>query len=120
MRKFLGLSARFAWLAICVLALVGALRGYQGKSDWKIEEDLLLTVTVLGFPASLLVVIGFMGIGFLLQQFGISLPPPSRADMITTWFILVIAGYIQWFLVVPHLIRSWRNPNSEKPNAQAK
>jgi len=28
--------------------------------------------------------------------------------MIATWIIFAIAGYIQWFLVIPYLIRSWR------------
>jgi hypothetical protein len=120
MRRFLGLFTRFAWLAICVAALVGALQGYRGKSDWQVEEDLALEMTVLGFPASLLVVIGFMLAGFVLERFGISLRSSSRAEMIATWFIFVLAGCIQWFLVVPYLIRSWRDAHNERSNTEGK
>jgi hypothetical protein len=120
MRRFLGLFTRFAWLAICVAALVGALHGYQGRSDWKMEEGLGFEMLVLGFPASLLVVIVFMLIGFVLQMLGTGLPSSSRAEMVATWFILVIAGYIQWFRVVPYLIRSWRNNHSERATTEVK
>jgi len=107
--KFPGSFARFVWLAICVVALIGALRGYQGESDWKMEEGLAFEMLVLGFPVSLLVVLGFMAVGFLLQQFGISLPASSRAEMITTWLIFVMAGCIQWFFALPYVIRRWHN-----------
>jgi hypothetical protein len=111
MRRFLGLFMRFAWLAVCIVALFGALRGYEGKSDWKMEEGLASEMMILGFPASLLVALCFMAVGFLLQQFGlgVSLPFASRVEMITTWLIFLIVGYIQWFLILPYLIRRWRN-----------
>ena len=109
MRKVIGFALRFAWLAICVAALVGALRGYRGKSDWRMEEGLGAEMIVLGFPASLLVAIGFMAVGFVLERFGISLPSSTRAEMITTWLIFVAGGCIQWFVVVPYLVRRWRN-----------
>jgi hypothetical protein len=107
--RFPGSFARFVWLAICVVALIGALRGYQGESDWKMEEGLAFEMLVLGFPVSLLVVSGFMAVGFLLQQFGISLPASSRAEMIITWLIFVMAGCIQWFFALPYVIRRWHN-----------
>lgn len=109
-----GLFARFVWLAICVVALIGAVRGYQGKSDWKMEEGLAFEMLVLGFPSSLLVVLGFVTAGFLLQQFGVSLPTSSRAEMIMTWLIFVMAGCIQWFFVLPYLIRRWRNSRTRR------
>lgn len=120
MRRFFGLFTRLTWLAICVAALVGALHGYHGRSDWKVEESLASEMIVLGFPASLLVVIGFMLVGFVLERFGTGLPSSSRAEMTVTWSMLLIAGYIQWFLVVPSLIRSWRNAHSRRSNTEVK
>jgi hypothetical protein len=73
------------------------------------EEGLGSEMMVLGFPASLLVAIGFMAVGFVLERLGISLPSSSRAEMITTWLIFVVGGCIQWFVVVPYLVRRWRN-----------
>ena len=69
MKRFLGLFARFAWLAICIAAPVGALRGYQGKSEWNMEGGLGLEMMVLGLPASFLVMIGFIAVGFILERF---------------------------------------------------
>jgi len=117
-RWFLGLFARFAWLGICVAALVAALRGYRGASDFMVEEALALQMMALGFPSSLVVWIGFVVVGFTLERFGLSLPSSSRPEMIATWFLLVIAGYTQWFVVVPHLIRSWRNAHSKRANTE--
>ena len=102
----------FAWLAICVAALVGALRGYRGQSDWRREEGLAAEMMVLGFPASLLVAVGFMTVGFVLGIFGTNLPSSSRAEMVMTWIIFVLAGCIQWLVVVPYLIRRLRNAHA--------
>ena len=108
MRRFFGLFTRFAWLAICIAALVSALHGYRGKSDWQVEEGLAAEMIVLGFPSSVLVAICFTLFGFVLEKLGIGLPSSSGAEMIATWIIFAIAGYIQWFLVIPYLVRSWR------------
>ena len=40
MTKTIGILARIVWLAICVTALVYAYKGYEGTSDWKLEEGL--------------------------------------------------------------------------------
>jgi hypothetical protein len=63
---------------------------------------------VLGFPGSLLVAFLFIIIGFVLERFGIGLPPPSQVEMIATWLIFVTAGYLQWFFLTPMLVHSWR------------
>jgi hypothetical protein len=118
MRKFLGLFARLGWLALCVIALVSALHAYRGKSDWQVEEGLAAEMMVLAFPSSFLVVIGFMTIGFVLERFGVGLPSPSPAEMVATWFIFVIAGYFQWFLVIPYLIRRWRSVRIAGANSE--
>jgi hypothetical protein len=87
---------------------------YRGKSDWQIEEGLGFQMMVLAFPASLLVWIAFMLTGIVLEAFGSSLPSPSRAETVTTWLIFVIAGCAQWFLVVPYLVRAWRNNQGKR------
>jgi hypothetical protein len=52
--------ARLAWLAVCLTALIGSHRAYQGTSDWKTEEGLAFEMMVLSFPASCLVMAGLM------------------------------------------------------------
>lgn len=117
MRKTLGWALRFAWLTVCVTALVTALHGYQGKSDWREEEGLAFAMIVLGFPASLLIVFALTFTGFALGRFGISLPPPSKPAMATSWLFLFAAGFVQWFFVIPRIFRSRRNPRNKEINS---
>jgi len=43
--------------------------------------------------------------GMTLELFGHALPASSRPEMIATWFFFVLAGYVQWFIVVPKILR---------------
>jgi hypothetical protein len=38
MKKALRVLVRIAWVAICIIALVNAHKGYRGTSDWQMEE----------------------------------------------------------------------------------
>ena len=76
-RKIAKILIRMIWLAMCLIALVYAYKGYQGSSDWKLEE----------------------GLAF---------------EMMATWFLFVVAGYVQWFVVVPRLLRRWQGKNKKE------
>jgi hypothetical protein len=90
------------------MTLVYAYKGYQGSSDWKVEEGLAFEMMVLSFPASFLVAAGLTLAGAGLGLFGLALPASSRPEMTTTWLLFVTAGYVQWFVVVPRLSRRWQ------------
>jgi hypothetical protein len=109
MKRALGMVLKGSWLTICVVALVNALRYYQGKSDWRVEEGLASEMMILGFPSSLLISLALMLVGFICDRFGLHLPPPGRLEMITVWAIFVVAGYFQWFVIVPRLALKWIN-----------
>jgi hypothetical protein len=96
------------WLAMCLTALVYAYKGYQGSSDWKLEEGLAFEMMALSFPASFLVVAVLTLGGAGLGLFGLALPASSRPEMTATWFLFVVAGYVQWFVVLPGLLRRWQ------------
>jgi hypothetical protein len=114
MRKALGLLVRIAWLAICIMTLVSAYKGYQGTSDWQMEEGLAFQMMVLAFPASFLVAVGFVLTGAILGLFGLALPASSKLEMTTTWFLFVVAGYPQWFILLPRYLRH-RKISGAKP-----
>jgi len=113
-RKTAGILGRTIWLATCLTALVYAYKGYQGSSDWKLEEGLAFEMMALSFPASFLVVAALVLVGAGLGLFGLALPASSRPEMTATWFLLVVAGYFQWFVVVPRLLRRWRGENQKE------
>ena len=114
MKKVLGVLARIAWLAICVTVLVGAHKGYQGTSDWQMEEGLAFQIMVLSFPSSFLVAVGLALAGAILGLFGLALPASSKLEMTATWFLFVLAGYAQWFVLLPRfLLRRKRSTESQ-------
>ena len=111
MKRTLWIVAQIIWVAICVLALIEARQGYRGASDWQMGEGLAFEMMVLSFPSSFAVAIGLASTGAILGLFGLALPAPSRLEMTCTWFLFVVAGYIQWFVLVPiFLARRKRNP----------
>ena len=113
-RKTAGVLGRTIWLAMCLTALVYACKGYQGSSDWKLEEGLAFEMMAVSFPASFLVLAALVLAGAGLGLFGLALPASSRPEMTATWFLFVVAGYVQWFVVVPRLLRRWRGKNQKE------
>jgi hypothetical protein len=105
MKRALWVLVRVAWLAICVVALVNAYRGYQGISDWKMEEELAFKMIVLSFPSALLLAAGLALTGAILGLFHLALPASSEPEMTATWLLFAGAGYVQWFILVPWLLR---------------
>jgi hypothetical protein len=107
-RRIAGILVRLIWLATYLTALAFAYNGYQGPSDWKLEEGLAFEMMALSFPSSFLVVVAVILVGIGLGLFGLALPASSRPEMTATWLLFAAAGYVQWFVVVPRLLRRWR------------
>jgi len=107
--KKLGILIRVVWVGICVVALAFALKGYGGSPDWKVEEGLAWEMFVLSFPASMLVAFAGILLRAGLEHFSLTLPSSSRPEMVILWFLFVIAGYVQWFVVIPRFVRLWRD-----------
>ena len=83
-KKTLWITAQIIWIAFCLLSLIEAYKGYRGSSDWQVEEGSGFEMLVLSFPASLVVVVGFMLAGMILGFFGLALPAPNKPEMVTT------------------------------------
>lgn len=113
MKNALGAILRIARVAVCVIALVNAQKGYRGFSDWQMEEGLAFQMLVLSFPSSFIVAVGLALTGAMLGLFGLALPLPSKVEMTATWFLFVVAGYAQWFVLLPSFLK--RRRRSAKP-----
>lgn len=105
MKKALGLLVRVAWVAVCIIALVNAHKGYRGSSDWKMEEGLAFQMLVLSFPSSFAVAVGLALTGAMLGLFGLALPSSSKVEMTAGWFLFVVVGYAQWFILLPSFLK---------------
>ena len=92
-----------AWLVACAFALVGFL---IFRGDVEAQDFLTWTMLVLSFPLGLLampliVVTGFMAqmispLGSVLTMFG---------DYVMVWFWFFVLGFVQWFLIVPGVVK---------------
>lgn len=74
---------------------------------YKNETLLVPTILLYGLtlPISLLVQGVYTGLAFLTPPDQINLGSAFVNWMVKTWFLLVIAGYVQWFEISPRLIR---------------
>jgi hypothetical protein len=113
MKKAFGLLVRIAWVAICIIALLNARKGYRGISDWQMEEGLAFQMLVLSFPSSFVVAVGLALTGAMLGLFGLALPSSSKVGMTATWFLFIVAGYVQWFVLLPKFLK--RRKRSTEP-----
>jgi hypothetical protein len=71
------------------------------------EEGLAFEMMVLSFPSSFLVAVGLALTGAIFGLFGLALPASSKLEMTTTWFLCIVAGYAQWFILSPRFLRRW-------------
>ena len=95
--------AQGAWLIACALVLVGFV---LCRGDGEAQDFLTWTMQVLSFPLGLLaiplvILTGFLAqmispLGSLLTRFG---------DYVMVWFWLFVLGLIQWFLIVPGIVK---------------
>jgi hypothetical protein len=103
-KKIFWIAAQIVWIAVCLLALIEANQGYRGASDWQVEEGLAFEMMALSFPSCFAVAIGLASTGAILGVFGLALPASSRFEMTGTWFLFVVAGYVQWSVLVPRFL----------------
>lgn len=95
--------AKVAWLVACVFILIGFV---VCRGNVEAQDFLMLTMQVLSFPLGLLampliIVTGFLAqmispLGSLLTTFG---------DYVMVWFWFFVLGFIQWFLIVPGIVK---------------
>jgi hypothetical protein len=114
-RKLIWVFAQIAWLSICLASLIGAYKAYRGISDWQVEEGLGFEMMALSFPSGFVAVAGVILAGMSLRLFGLALPASSKPEMFVTWLLFVIAGYVQWFIVVPRIPRWWKGTQQKQP-----
>jgi hypothetical protein len=104
-KRLASIAARVVYVGICLYILFFALSVYAGVSDWKTEEGLVFDMGFLAFPSSVVLVATIALIGAVLQMVGTSLPIPSRPELVVEWSLFVVVGYLQWFVLLPHIIQ---------------
>jgi len=101
--SFLGRVLCVLWLAACATLLLDALWERNTMPDTDIVFALsMITLTFpIGYGLGTLAGFAFL---FLYKHWGIVVPGGFLANAIS-WIILVLAGYFQWFVLIPWLYR---------------
>ena len=114
---------RTLWIVVCMIVLVGWLYSYGFKEDLsqvlKSESQvyLLIAMVILTLPLGIPWIYLFAGLLYVLESVGINMSGKMQADVFLLWLGFVVIGYIQWFVIVPYLIRKIRERTTTKDRA---
>ncbi len=101
--------AKVGWIGFGVVILGFALYRFDGKSNSDIAVFLAWAMLVHSFPVGLLVSLLFAGISYVLyNSFSVDLKV-GYLYLLVVWFIFFVAGYFQWFKLLPSLIDKFRS-----------
>ncbi len=99
------LAVKGVWLTIMITALVDVLRHIEENPASAILIGWFMIVA--GFPLSFLGLICCAGFAVVAQ--GINDGVVSiRVYAFISWVIMSAFGYLQWFVIIPFLIKSWK------------
>jgi len=108
---------RAIWLSLCLAVLGLALVAWFSNPDsmrHHVVEFLVHWMSILGFPATWLAVLAMAyGMRALYELTGVAVPG-GLPGLLSYWCILVLAGYLQWFVLVPRSISRVREGRSRR------
>ena len=110
---------KWCWLICSIGVLLLTLAIYDGTPATRDAELVLLYgMLFLCFPVSQLVAVIFWLIGFFVETTMHKLAiPTSYLTLVIEWLVLFIAGYLQWFVLLPWLWRKWKARQAGGPTS---
>jgi hypothetical protein len=115
-RTMTGLILRTGWLLACLAVLLGFLM-FEG--DANAQRYLFWTMLAFCFPLGLLVYPFTIVTMFLVRMIPVigSLFEflTGKNDYLVVWFWLFVFGFVQWFLLVPGIVRLFKRLFSSQP-----
>ena len=99
---------RYLWIAFSLIVLVVSVYlvffPLKGADDPAGGSALVVyyAMAVLGFPAGILGMVAFNLIAILLS------PQNGMLHVCGLWLFMFVAGYLQWFYVLPEVVRRFR------------
>lgn len=93
---------KIAWIMLSFIVLAYSFAPYKEPYNAETEILLVYLMGVLSFPSSLLVVLLMGAMAAVLGHFSISMPSNHMTGVLV-WLVFFIAGYLQWFRLVPFL-----------------
>ena len=101
-------ALKWLWVLGAFLALLASLLAYDGKPNS--DADLLLgyAMLTLSFPLGLVLAAALSLLGQIAYAITGYVFTTSYASIAVTWLLFFIAGYLQWFVLLPWLWRKWK------------
>ena len=103
---------KLLWGGCALVVLVVAGVAFDGKPNSDADVFLAYGMLFLAFPIGLLVALIAGGIGYVLFTVFGYVVSVSYATIAIGWAIFALAGYWQWFWLLPLLLRKFRRPQS--------
>lgn len=103
------------WLLCCICVFGWWLNKYGMNEallpQLKAESVLLISIwmVILTFPLGVLWFISLNVIYYLAELTGLNLSGASTSEVIVIWVGFVAIGYLQWFKLLPFIIKKHRN-----------
>jgi hypothetical protein len=97
-------ALKTAWLGCCLLVLVAALYLFDGKPNSDADLVLAYGMLALAMPISIVLAATAALLGQLLHAQSGYVLEVSYASIVVTWLIFSVAGYWQWFMLLPWLV----------------
>ena len=103
---------KVTWLALCLLLLIWYFPNRQVR-----DADIVTIYASVGlsFPIGCAAAAA-AGWGFVLCEQRLGLVATSGTQVVCAWLLIVIAGYFQWFVLLPYAIRRFK-PRPDAPDA---
>lgn len=108
------IAAAVLWIAVAATILIWTLAAYNGETSPVFRGEILirhgLIMLALSMPSGFILL--FI-LGMIMGWFGISIT--GIVDAVFASIACGVAGYVQWFVLMPWLWRRWKAKHIEKP-----
>jgi hypothetical protein len=107
-KKSIARAVKIGWSTAAVALLLLALYLFNVK-DARPNSDagvpMIYGMFLLSFPSGL----GVMTLSsWLIIRSGSEGAAESNSHLVQVWLVMAVAGYLQWFVLIPWLVRKWQ------------
>ena len=103
-------TVKITWLVLWAVALVATLWAASYESQRDIDLIVAWVMIVVCFPISLVGVIITSGISYLCHETFHFVGYEKSIGIIITWLTFFSLGWLQWFVLVPRILKKIRTP----------
>lgn len=99
---------KIIWICAAIAVLTASLYFFDGKPNSDVDVFLTWAMLALSFPIGIACSLIFAGLTYGLYNLAAITISTSYAWILFSWFVFFIAGYWQWFILVPKWSRKFR------------